>query len=119
MQEKDQVKYRAYRFSIRIIKFISQLPHGEVFLIIKSQLIRAATSIGANIIEAQAASSKKDFVKFYHIALKSANETKYWLCILRDATEVEKDRVSVLLEEVNEIANILGASILTMKGRKR
>lgn len=62
-------------------------------------------------MEAQAASSKKDFIKFYQIALKSANETRYWLGILKDATEIDK-------EKVNEISNILGASLLTLKGRR-
>ncbi|TSC51774.1 MAG: hypothetical protein CEO40_343 [Parcubacteria group bacterium LiPW_72] len=118
MEKQDQVKYRAYRFSIQIIKFVSQLPNQRIFWIITDQLARAATSIGANIIEAQAASSKKDFIKFYQIALKSANETKYWLCLLRDATEVSKKKIILLLEEANEIANILGASLLTLKGKR-
>lgn len=50
-----------------------------------NQLIRSATSVGANLFEARASSSRLEFKKFYEIALKSANETKYWLCMLRDA----------------------------------
>ncbi len=118
MEKQNQVKYRAYRFSIKIIKFVSQLPNQRIFWIITDQLVRAATSIGANIIEAQAASSKKDFIKFSQIALKSANETKYWLCLLRDATKANKKKIILLLEEANEIANILGASLLTLKGKR-
>lgn len=119
MQKKNQVKYRAYQFSIKVIKFTGQLPNKKVFWVITDQLIRAATSIGANIIEAQAASSKRDFIRFYEIALKSANETKYWLCLLRDATKTDKKKVNELLKEANEISNILGASLLTLKGKRK
>jgi four helix bundle protein len=118
MENKQQLKYRAYQFSIDIIKFINQLPKKRIFWIITDQLIRAATSIGANVIEAQAASSKKDFIRFYEIALKSANETKYWLGILRDGTECNKERIKSLLKEVNELSNILGASLLTLKKKR-
>lgn len=116
---KEELKYRAYKFSIRMVQFISSLPNERVYWVITDQLIRAATSIGANIIEAQAASSKKDFINYYAIALKSANETKYWLGLLRDATKTDKDIVNGLLEETKSLANILGASLLTLKGRRK
>lgn len=117
--QKSDLKIRTYKFSLQIIKFINTLPNKRIFWTISDQLLRSATSIGANIIEAKAASSKRDFMKFYTIALKSANETKYWLCLLRDGTEIEnKNKVEKILNETIEISNILGASLLTMK-RKR
>lgn len=115
---RSQLKYRAYRFSIKIVKFASTLPNQRIYWIIADQLLRSATSIGANIIEAQAASSKRDFIKFFEIALKSANETRYWLGILRDATEANKEAVNELLEETKQLANILGASLLTLKNKR-
>jgi len=69
-------------------------------------------------VEAKSASSKKDFINFYQIALKSANETKYWLCILRDGLKIKEDVVSPLLVEVEEIAKIIAASLLTMKNKR-
>lgn len=114
---KPELKYRAYHFSIKIVRFVSKLPNQRIYWIITDQLIRAATSIGANIIEAQSASSKKDFAKFYIIALKSANETKYWLGILRETTQTDKDKINNFLSEVQELSKILGASILTLKGK--
>jgi four helix bundle protein len=117
-KNRQELKYRAYRFSITIVKFVAQFPNNRVYWIIGDQLLRCATSIGANIIEAQAASSKRDFIKFFEIALKSANETKYWLGILRDGTESDKSEVNELLEEVKSISNMLGASLLTLKGKK-
>lgn len=118
VNKKSELKYRAYRFSIAIVKFVAGFPKNQIHWIISDQLLRAATSIGANIIEAQAASSKKDFIKFYQIALKSAVETKYWLGILRDATEANKNDVGVLLTEADELSKILGASLLTLKGKR-
>jgi four helix bundle protein len=115
---KEQVKYKAYYFSISIIKFVSTLPQTKVYLIIIDQLVRSATSIGANIVEAQASSSKRDFYHFFEIALKSANETKYWLAILRDGLDVNKETIEPFLNELTSIANILGASILTMKNKR-
>ena len=116
---KEQLKYKAYDFSIKIVQFVTNLPSDRIYWVISDQLLRAATSIGANIIEAQAASSKKDFINYYAIALKSANETKYWLGLLRDATKTDKAVVNYLLEETKSLANILGASLLTLKGKRK
>lgn len=118
INSKDHLKYKAYNFSIKAIRFVTQLPNERVYWVIVDQLLRSATSIGANIIEAQAASSKKDFIRFYEIALKSANETKYWLGLLRDATSTDKGTVNSLLKDVDDLANILGASLLTLKGKR-
>lgn len=116
---KTELKYRCYYFSIEIIKLSEQLPNEKVYWIISDQLLRSATSIGANIIEAQAASSKRDFIKFFEISLKSANETKYWLGLLRDATKKsDKEKINKLLKETEEISNILGASLLTLKNKR-
>ena len=90
----------------------------RVYWIIGDQLLRAATSVGANLIEAKASSSKKDFIRFYEIALKSANETCYWLTLLRDSNLVNNSELSPILIEIKEIANMIGASLLTLKNKK-
>lgn len=110
---------RTYSFSLSIMTFIDTLPQKDFSMqIIARQLIRSATSIGANIIEAQASSSKKDFTNFIHHALKSANETKYWLGLLRDSNKADKRKSEKLLNEATEISNLLGSSILKLKGKK-
>ncbi len=81
VKSKD-VKVRAHGFSLNIIRLVNAFPRQVGYKTIGDQLIRAATSIGANLIEAQAASSRRDFTNCYSIALKSANETKYWLSLL-------------------------------------
>ena len=83
------------------------------------QLIRSGTSVSANIIEAQSASSKKDYINFYTHALKSANESKLWISLIRDADKINKEEAEKLLAETIEIAKILGKSIITMKNKNK
>lgn len=111
----QDIKERTFEFSISIIKLTSGFPNKKTYWIISDQLVRSATSIGANIIEAQGSSSKKEFINFYHIALKSSKETVYWLRLLEESGLVAKDKVSKFIVECTEISKILTASILTMK----
>lgn len=117
--KSSDVKVRAYKFSLEIIKFVNGLPNKRAFWSIGDQLLRSATSIGANIMEAQASSSKREFIKYYQIALKSSNETKYWLYLLRDSYDILKSKCDDLIKDVIEISNMLGSSVLTMKGKKK
>jgi len=116
--KKKDVKIRAYKFSLEIIKCIEGLAKKRSSRIIADQLIRSSTSVGANIIEAKSSSSKKEFVHYFEIALKSANETRYWLGLLRDSGLMEKTQADLLLAEAKEISNIIGASVLTLKNKK-
>jgi len=102
-----------------IIDFVSGFPNKKIYWTISNQLLRFATSIGANIVEAKSSSSKREFIKFYEIALKNANETKYWLCLLRDSNLINTAKVKKVLEEAVELSNMLGSSLLTMKGKKK
>ena len=115
---KNEFKRRLYKWTLRLIKFVDQLPKDYSGDVIGKQLLRSGTSILANYIEAASASSKRDFINFFTHALKSANESKVWLVLLRDANKGDLEEISWLLEELKEIANILASSILTMKGRK-
>jgi len=108
-------KIRTYQFALKTIQFIDNLPKDISTNIISGQLLRAATSIGANIIEARASSSRRDFTNFFNHSLKSANETKYWLELLRDTNKADKQKIDSLIKEVDEISRILGSSILTLK----
>lgn len=117
---KIELKKRAYLYALDVIGFIDSLDKKDYSVqIISKQLLRSATSIGANIIEAQAGSTRKDFINFFTYALKSANESKFWLGLLRDSKKADAVRVNQLLQETIEIANILGSSVLTLKGRRK
>jgi four helix bundle protein len=115
---KSNIRYRAYQFSLIIISLVKGFPEKRLYWIIGDQLLRSATSIGSNLIEAKSSSSKKDFIKFYYIALKSANEAKYWLCLIRDSLLIEKTKIESVIKETNEISNMIGSSLLTLKGKK-
>lgn len=119
---KKQFKIRVYKFILRLVRFVAKLPNDQVLRVIKDQLTRSGTSVGANYFEAEAASSKKDFQNFFHYVLKSANETRFWLTLLRDSGLTPKNLQAeneYLLKEITEIANIFASSIITMKGKKR
>lgn len=115
---KMELKARIYRWVVRLIHFLDTLQRDTVTLRIVDQLLRSSASVGANYIEAQASSSRKDFINFFHHSLKSANESKFWLALLRDANRGDKREIEILLRELIEITNILGSSILTAKGKR-
>jgi len=87
-------------------------------MIIGRQLIRAGTSIGANLVEATASSSRLEFKKFHEIALKSANESKYWFMLLIQSGHGDTKVAQELLMEATEIANMIASGILRLKGKK-
>ena len=115
---KNDLRTRCYNYSMTIIKFLETLPEKKIYWVISDQLLRSATSVGANIIEAKSSSSRRDFIKFYEIALKSANESKYWLGLLRDAVGIEKGKIEPLLQETEEISKMLASSLLTLKNKR-
>ncbi len=118
-QYKVEFKKRLYNFILNLIKFIDLLnKRDRTVFVISDQLLRSGTSILGNYVEAQAASSKRDFTNFFNHSLKSANESKLWLALLRDTSKADKEQVNVLLKELTEVANIFGSSILTLKGKK-
>ena len=115
---KDEFQTRTYRFALDVIGFVDRLPMEQTSRIITDQLLRSTTSIGANVIEAQAASSRKDYTNFFAYALKSANECKFWFGLLRDSGRGDKETVNKLLKEATENANVLATSLLTLKGKR-
>jgi four helix bundle protein len=115
LNEEDKpynIRHRCYYFSKEIILFVKGNTYDRIYSSLFDQLIRSATSIGANMVESKAGSSKKDWKNFHVIALKSANETKYWLCLIRDTMEIDKLRVQELLKEAEELSNIIARIII-------
>lgn len=115
---KMEVKYRAFYLSINVIKFLESLEYKLAAKIISDQLIRCITSVGANIVEAKSSSSKREFLNYFQIALKSANEAKYWLAMLSELLPERRNEIDLFLNEISEISKIIGTSILTMKGKR-
>jgi four helix bundle protein len=115
---KKEFNRRVIKFSLEVLKFCEKMKGKRMIWPIIDQLIRSATSIGANVIEAKSSSSKRDYLRFFEIALKSANETKYWLILVKESQPEFKLEIEQLLKEVDEISRIIGASILTLKGKR-
>lgn len=101
---RSDAKLRSYKFALNIIKLVDSLSAGRTSNIIGDQLLRSGTSIGANIIEAQAGSTRRDFKNYLNHALKSTNETRFWLALLRDSGKKTKKEIDPLLAEAKEIA---------------
>lgn len=99
-------------FSVKVIKFC-ECVRGHISL--RNQLERAATSIGANIHEANYAQSKADFVSKLQIALKECYETEYWLKLLDKSELAEKEQIRALAVQCGTIRKILIASVQTAK----
>jgi len=115
---KTDLKKRIYFWVLRLIRFLDTLPKDTISQRVVDQLFRSGSSVCANYIEAQASSSRKDFTNFLHYSLKSANESKFWLMVIIDTKRSNEQEARTILQELIEIANILGASILTVKNRR-
>lgn len=121
-RQNDKFKNDFYkqlvRYSIHMISFCDGVRNSIKLRSVADQLVRSSTSIGANIVEAKASSSKKDFLNYFQIALKSAHETQYWLIIIRESDSEFRGKTIELLNETVEISKIISSSILTMKVKR-
>lgn len=115
---KENFIKRLVKFSVSILRFVPKLKQNSIFWPVLDQLVRSATSIGANVVEAKASSSKRDYLRFFEIALKSANETKYWLIVIKESAPDLADDAERLYQEADEVARIIGSSVLTLKGKR-
>ena len=96
----------SYNFGVRIVKFYKYLTSKQVYVLSK-QILRCGTSIGANVHESIHAQSKADFINKMNIALKEADETDYWLRLLKDSDVIEEDEYNSLQKDVKQIIGTL------------
>ena len=115
---KTDLKKRCFLLSLEIIKLVDSLPNSRSCWVIGDQVMRSGTSIGANLIEGSAASSRREFKKFHEISLKSANETIYWLQLLVFSHKLPKSKLQPVLDETTQISKMLAAGILRLKGKR-
>lgn len=108
---------KSHEFSLEVIKLYKVL-QDQKEIIISRQLLASATSVGANIREASAANSRRDFINKMVIASKEAREAHYWLEIVKDGNLVSYD-IDKLLTLNNEIIKILNSIILTSQGKPK
>ena len=105
---------KALKFGVRIIKlakFLDEQKHK----VLANQILRSGVSVGANISEIEYASSNADFINKLQISRKEANETKYWLKLIKEASIIENKLFESLFSDIEEISKLLGASVSTAK----
>jgi four helix bundle protein len=112
---ENALKQKSYAFALRVIKLYKHLSKANGEYVLSKQVLRSGTSIGANITEANRAQSKLDFVHKLSIALKEADETEYWLNLLRDSDYITRAQADALLTDCAELQRMLIASIKTAK----
>ena len=119
MSRESILKTKSFNFAVRIINLYKYLKkrHGEN--IVSQQIIRAGTSIGASIREAEFAESKKDFTHKLYIGLKEANESVYWLQLLYATDYINKKMFDSMINDANELVKMLISSIKTIKSKSR
>ncbi|MDD5430565.1 MAG: four helix bundle protein [Candidatus Omnitrophica bacterium] len=111
MSEKIySLKERTFKFAQRILNIVEKLPNKSQCEVIRKQLSKSGTSIGANIEEADGTVTKKDFTNKMVIARKEAKETRYWLRLI-SGKYIEKEEISSDINESQEVINILSAII--------
>lgn len=118
MKLRPEICDRAFRFSLNILKFCRQLEHDRLGNILLNQLLRSGTSIGANIEEAQAAQSKRDFIAKMAIARKEAKETNYWLRLLKEAEIPLTSDIDIPVQESDEITRVLSGILISAQEKQ-
>lgn len=106
---------KAYTFALEIIKIYKCLVSDKREYVLSKQILRSGTSIGANVNEALAGQSKRDFIHKLSISLKEARETSYWLNLLKDSDFITSLEFDKLNAACNEIIKILSSIIITTK----
>ncbi|HEY7676657.1 MAG TPA: four helix bundle protein [Candidatus Methylomirabilis sp.] len=110
------IKERTFHFGVRVVQLVNRLPRTIAGVEIARQLIRAGTSVGSNMEEADAAVSKRDFVNGVRISRKEARESRYWLSITRAANLLNDAEVNALIQESAELVRIRSGIIRSATG---
>jgi four helix bundle protein len=118
--EPQDIRKRAYQYALRAIRLYQYLQkqRDSAGWIIGKQYLRAATSIGANIEEAQASESRADLVHKVGVAQKEARECLFWLRLLADSRIISNSRLKPLTNETDELIAVITAIVVTTKSRQ-
>ena len=118
-EKTEQLKRRTKQFGLRAIRVVQALPNGKVADVIGRQLLRAATSVGANYRSALRGRSTAKFLSRLGVVEEKTDESPYWMEMLVEADLIGQQRLTALMKEANEIASIIVAAIKTTRSRHR
>jgi len=114
----DELKKRTKAFALRVIKLAEALPKTPLARVIRNQLLRCGTSVGANYRAAQRAKSPADFISKMGTVEEEADESMYWMELIVEAGLMRQDLLSELYEEADQILAMVVASINTTRKHK-
>jgi four helix bundle protein len=117
--DADDLKDRTKRFALRILKLAASLPRTVESNVIRGQLVRAGTSVGANYRAACRGRSKAEFISKLGTVEEEADESAFWLELIIDGAFLKESRVQPLLDEANEITKIMASSRITASRKVR
>ena len=109
------VKDKSYQFALRVVKMFKYLTQEQREFVLSKQTLRSGTSIGALVKEAEHAQSKADFINKMNIALKEANETEYWLMLLKDSEYIDEKTFASIHYDCDELIRLLVSIVKTTK----
>jgi four helix bundle protein len=112
---KSIVGEKSYAFALRMVKAYKYLTKEQHEFILSKQMLRSGTAIGALIKEAEHAQSKADFISKMNIALKEANETEYWLMLLKDSDYLNDKTYTSIHNNCDELIRLLASIVKTSK----
>lgn len=112
------IQDRTFRFGVRIVSLANRFPRSAAGYELARQLIRSATSVGANTQEADAAESPDDFIHKMKIALKEAQESRYWLRTVIESNLMCDDESRALLQESDELVRIINTIVAHTRRRR-
>lgn len=118
MKYSKDIKDWTLDFSISIIKLSAELKKKKIDFDVIDQVRRSGTSVGANVREAKSSISRKELIKFYTIALKSANETDFWFEVITKGYELKSDKLQACWNELKQIEKVIATIIIKLKAEK-
>ena len=118
MKEKNVVREKSYAFALRIIKAYKYLSQEHREFVLSKQVLRSGTAVGALVWESEHAQSRADFINKLNIALKEANETEYWLMLLKDSDYLDEKTFTSIHKDSIELIKLLASIVKTTKTSK-
>ena len=115
---ENPIHIKSYAFALRIIKLYKYLVDEKREFVLSKQLLRSGTAIGALIKESEHAQSKADFINKMSIALKEANETVYWIELLKDSEYIDAELFNSIHKDALEVLKMLISIVKTSKQNK-
>jgi four helix bundle protein len=117
--DADELRARTRKFALRVVRMVQALPKNAVADVLGKQVLRSATSVGANYRAACNAVTRPIFLHKMSIVVEEADETVYWLEMIRDAELVKPEKLASLIDEAEQILKIMSASLKTAKTARK